>query len=103
LKGDAASLDVSSKKNLQKLEDIGEGLLDKHVSRVNLEMGKIESVRFGGSGHKSYKTNREQLIEYAKKLSEIRRAKKMKKEVAGISVSPLMEQLDSKVALSKVI
>jgi hypothetical protein len=103
LTGDAASLDVSTKENLKKLEDIGIGLLEKHVSTVNLELGKIESVRYQGSRDKPYKTNREQLTEFARKLSAIRRAKKIKKEIRNISVSPLMEQMDSTVALSKVI
>jgi patatin-like phospholipase/acyl hydrolase len=76
LNGDSASLDVSSESNLSKLEKIGEKLLEKPVSRVNLQMGTIEAVKFQDSNKKEYtKTNKQQLIEFAKKLSNIRRAK----------------------------
>ncbi|KAJ1688535.1 hypothetical protein LUZ63_019925 [Rhynchospora breviuscula] len=78
LSGTTTSLDVSAKENLEALEKIGDGLLEKPVSRVNLEMGIIESVKFKDSnnGHEYTKTNGEQLIEFAKELSRIRKARK---------------------------
>ncbi|KAF3339431.1 patatin-like protein 2 [Carex littledalei] len=82
LKGDTASLDISSKANLEDLEKIGDGLLQKPVSRVNLDKGIIEPVKFEDSKNKEKtKTNEEQLINFAKKLSDIRKAKleKLKK------------------------
>ncbi|KAJ4745202.1 Patatin [Rhynchospora pubera] len=78
LSGTTTSLDVSTKENLEALEKIGDGLLEKEVSRVNLEMGIIESVKFKdtNNGHEYTKTNREHLIEFAKELSRIRKARK---------------------------
>lgn len=44
LSGDASSVDISTKKNLDNLVKIGEQLLDKPVSRVNLDTGRNEPV-----------------------------------------------------------
>jgi hypothetical protein len=44
-----ASVDVSTKENLNKLVDIGETLLKKSESRVNLETGLSEPVENGGT------------------------------------------------------
>ncbi|XP_075483226.1 patatin-like protein 2 isoform X2 [Primulina tabacum] len=63
LAGDASSLDISTIKNLQSLVQIGDSLLKKPVSRVNLETGKPEAVP--GEG-----TNEEALVRFAKFLSE---------------------------------
>ncbi|XP_022155457.1 patatin-like protein 2 [Momordica charantia] len=65
LTGDVSSVDISTKANLQKLIDVGESLLKKPLSRVNLESGKFEPVNEG--------TNEEALIEFAKMLSEERK------------------------------
>lgn len=64
--GSASSVDVSTKENLLKLEQIGRDLLKKHVSRVNLETGLFEEV-------KGEITNEEALTRFAKLLSEERR------------------------------
>lgn len=61
--GDAASLDVASVKNMQTLVQIGESLLKKPVSRVNLETGRPEPVQ--GEGN-----NGEALGRFAKLLSD---------------------------------
>lgn len=61
--GDASSLDVATVKNLQTLVQIGDGLLKKPVSRVNLETGRPEPVQ--GEG-----TNEEALTRFAKLLSD---------------------------------
>ena len=42
LKGVVSSVDVATKENLEDLVNVGEGLLKKPVSRVNLETGLNE-------------------------------------------------------------
>ncbi|KAG6605268.1 Patatin-like protein 2, partial [Cucurbita argyrosperma subsp. sororia] len=66
LTGDAASVDIATAENLEKLVKIGEELLKKSVSRVNLETGRYEVVE--GEG-----TNEEALTEFAKLLHEERK------------------------------
>ncbi|XP_078156831.1 patatin-like protein 2 [Carex rostrata] len=66
LEGTTASMDNSSNQNLLKLVEIGNELLKKPVSRVNLENGNIEPVLNGG-------TNEEELIRFAKILTDERR------------------------------
>ncbi|URD86782.1 Patatin group A-3 [Musa troglodytarum] len=66
LTGETSSVDVSTKKNLQDLVDIGNNLLKKPVSRVNIETGQSEAV--DGEG-----TNEAALTAFAKKLSEEKR------------------------------
>lgn len=60
--GDAASMDIATTENMQTLVQIGNNLLKKPVSRVNLETGQYESVH--GEG-----TNEEALIHFANLLS----------------------------------
>ncbi|XP_065034174.1 patatin-like protein 2 [Musa acuminata AAA Group] len=69
LMGHASSVDVSTKENLLELVKIGESLLKKPVSRVNLETGDFEEVK--GEG-----TNAEALTRLAKILSEERHRRK---------------------------
>ncbi|KAB1220377.1 Patatin-like protein 2 [Morella rubra] len=71
LEGTEASVDVSTKSNLNKLVQIGESLLQKPVSRVNLETGLSEPVENGG-------TNEEALRKFAKILSQERRLREAK-------------------------
>ncbi|KAL3813595.1 hypothetical protein ACJIZ3_014863 [Penstemon smallii] len=66
LSGDASSLDISTTKNMQTLIQIGDSLLKKPVSRVNLETGRPEPVQ--GEG-----TNEEALARFAKLLSDERK------------------------------
>ncbi|XP_023007424.1 patatin-like protein 3 [Cucurbita maxima] len=66
LTGDTASVDIATAENLEKLVKIGEELLKKFVSRVNLETGRYEVVE--GEG-----TNEEALTEFAKLLHEERK------------------------------
>ncbi|KAL2240320.1 UNVERIFIED_CONTAM: Patatin-like protein 3 [Sesamum indicum] len=66
LAGDASSLDISTIKNMQTLVQIGESLLKKPVSRVNLETGRPEPVH--GEG-----TNEQALARFAKLLSDERK------------------------------
>ncbi|KAK2994428.1 hypothetical protein RJ640_001244 [Escallonia rubra] len=61
LTGAVSSVDIATKENLQDLVKVGEGLLRKPVSRVNMETGKVEPA-----GHE---TNEEALIRFAKMLS----------------------------------
>ena len=66
LTGGATYVDVATRENLEGLAEIGEGLLKKAVSRVNLETGKFEEVK--GEGN-----NAEALSDFAKLLSEERK------------------------------
>uniref|UniRef100_A0A0E0LVY3 Patatin n=1 Tax=Oryza punctata TaxID=4537 RepID=A0A0E0LVY3_ORYPU len=66
LTGSAGSIDDCSKENMDNLVKIGEKLLDKNVSRVDLETGHYVDVP--GEG-----TNRDQLAKFAKQLSDERR------------------------------
>ncbi|MCE5165644.1 hypothetical protein HAX54_011254 [Datura stramonium] len=66
LTGEAASMDVATIKNMQRLVQIGNDRLKKPVSRVNLDTGRYEEV--SGEG-----TNEEALIRFAKLLSEQRK------------------------------
>ncbi|KAL6982875.1 Proteolipid protein 2 [Sarracenia purpurea var. burkii] len=55
--GEVSSVDIATKKNLEDLVKVGEGLLKKPVSRVNLETGIVEPC--------NQETNEEALIRYA--------------------------------------
>ncbi|KAK1264291.1 hypothetical protein QJS04_geneDACA011893 [Acorus gramineus] len=60
----AASVDISTEENLQELLNFGERLLEKPVSRVNLETGKYTSVK------EEEETNAKALTRFANLLSE---------------------------------
>ncbi|XP_022928023.1 patatin-like protein 2 [Cucurbita moschata] len=64
--GDTASMDIATPQNLVKLVKIGEELLKKPVSRVNLETGRYETVDGEGS-------NEEALTKFAKLLHQERK------------------------------
>uniref|UniRef100_A0A803PF02 Patatin n=1 Tax=Cannabis sativa TaxID=3483 RepID=A0A803PF02_CANSA len=70
LVGNESSVDIATTENLQRLVDIGTKLLEKPVSRVNLETGKYEIVE--GEG-----TNAEALLNFAKLLSKERKSRLM--------------------------
>ena len=67
--GDAASSDIATNENMQRLVQIGNQLLKKPLSRMNLETGRFEVVL--GEG-----TNEEALIRFAKLLSEEKKLRK---------------------------
>ncbi|XP_059636792.1 patatin-like protein 2 isoform X2 [Cornus florida] len=71
LTGTDASVDVATKENLEKLVKVGEGLLKKPVSTVNLGTGLSVPVENGG-------TNGEALKKFAKLLSDERRVRELK-------------------------
>ncbi|KAL6995541.1 Proteolipid protein 2 [Sarracenia purpurea var. burkii] len=71
LTGSDSSVDVSTKENLDKLVKVGENLLKKPVSRVNLETGLSEPVKNGC-------TNEEALKKFAKLLSDEKRLRELK-------------------------
>ncbi|CAL0323776.1 unnamed protein product [Lupinus luteus] len=71
LVGANSSVDISTKENLQKLCEIGENLLKKPVSRINLENGRSEPIENG-------ETNEEALIRFAKILSHERKLREMR-------------------------
>ncbi|KAL9461432.1 hypothetical protein AB3S75_004430 [Citrus x aurantiifolia] len=63
LTGDAASVDIATEENMQRLVETGTKLLKEQVSRVNLETGRYEKVD-------GEVTNEEALAHFAKLLSE---------------------------------
>ncbi|XP_030538857.1 patatin-like protein 1 [Rhodamnia argentea] len=63
LKGTLSSVDTSTKENLEGLVKVGEHLLKKPVSRVNVETGRYEPIENAG-------TNKEALKRFAKLLSD---------------------------------
>ncbi|KAL3753898.1 hypothetical protein ACJRO7_001182 [Eucalyptus globulus] len=65
LSGLTSSMDVATKKNMNDLVKVGEGLLKKPVSRVNLDTGIFEPL--------NQETNEEALKRFAKLLSEEKR------------------------------
>ncbi|KAB2629720.1 patatin-like protein 2 [Pyrus ussuriensis x Pyrus communis] len=65
LRGTIASVDIATKKNLTNLVKVGEGLLKKPVSRVNLDSGRFKATK--------HETNAEALTRFAKLLSEEKR------------------------------
>ncbi|KAF9616346.1 hypothetical protein IFM89_029600 [Coptis chinensis] len=69
LTGDAATLDLATKENLQNLVKIGKDLLKAPVSRINLLTGKYEACR--GEG-----TNEEALAHFANLLSDERKLRR---------------------------
>ena len=64
--GNESSVDFATKENLQRLAEIGTQLLEKPVSRVNLETGRYEEIKDEG-------TNAQALTRLAKLLSEERK------------------------------
>ncbi|GKV30413.1 hypothetical protein SLEP1_g39224 [Rubroshorea leprosula] len=70
LKGVVSSVDVATKKNLDDLVKVGEELLKKPVSRVNLETGLYEPFDKG--------SNEEALKRFAKVLSEEKRLRDLR-------------------------
>ncbi|KAK7310494.1 hypothetical protein RJT34_08047 [Clitoria ternatea] len=66
-----SSVDISTKENLEKLCQIGENLIKKPVSRVNLENGMFEPLKNG-------ETNEHALTRFAKILSQERRVREMR-------------------------
>ncbi|XP_049934939.1 patatin-like protein 2 isoform X2 [Nymphaea colorata] len=70
LRGDATSVDISTEENLVNLVKAGEALLEKPVSRVNLETGVFEPIK--GEG-----TNKDALTRFAEKLSKERKSRLM--------------------------
>ncbi|XP_042437028.1 patatin-like protein 3 [Zingiber officinale] len=70
LTGTAASVDNSTKWNLRNLVRIGENLLEKPATRVNLETGQSVPVVDGEGGTMS---NKERLVKFAKTLSDERK------------------------------
>ncbi|KAM0856145.1 hypothetical protein ACQ4PT_049305 [Festuca glaucescens] len=68
LKGETASVDVSTPQNLNRLVDVGEALLKRPACKVNVETGKNEPDPKRG-------TNEDELIRFASMLSQERRAR----------------------------
>ncbi|KAK9067078.1 hypothetical protein SSX86_014402 [Deinandra increscens subsp. villosa] len=77
LTGDLASVDVTTKVNLDGLVKVGQGLLDNPVSRVNTDTGVFEPVSDGG-------TNREALKRFATRLSDERKVRESNSSNGGV-------------------
>ncbi|KAK1313263.1 Patatin-2-Kuras 1 [Acorus calamus] len=69
----AASVDISTEENLKELLNIGELLLKKPVSRVDLQTGKYTAVKVQGKEE----TNADALTQFAKLLSEEKKTKEI--------------------------
>ncbi|KAL0909045.1 hypothetical protein M5K25_023567 [Dendrobium thyrsiflorum] len=76
LMGSTSLLDISTTENLEELVKIGENLIKKNVSRVNIETGIYEPVKGGG-------TNEEALIHFANLLSKERKRRINGTKMAG--------------------
>jgi len=72
LKGETASVDVSTRENLNRLVGVGKALLKKPACKVNIETGRNEP-----DGHRG--TNEEELVHFAQMLVDERRARLQKK------------------------
>ncbi|CDP11077.1 unnamed protein product [Coffea canephora] len=70
LTGDLASVDVATEENLQNLVKVGENLLKKPVSRINLQTGVFEPLNKG--------TNEEALKRLAETLSKEKRLRDLR-------------------------
>ncbi|EOY10973.1 Phospholipase A 2A, IIA,PLA2A [Theobroma cacao] len=68
LKDSKVGMDNSNQENLQNLENIGNALLEKPVSAMNLETGLLKPIRGAG-------TNRAAITKLAKRLSEERKCR----------------------------
>ncbi|KAF0898903.1 hypothetical protein E2562_012610 [Oryza meyeriana var. granulata] len=73
LKGDTASVDVATPENLGALVNAGNQLLRRQASKVNIETGRNEAAMGRG-------TNEEELVRFARMLSQERRARLDKQE-----------------------
>ncbi|CAK9166468.1 unnamed protein product [Ilex paraguariensis] len=71
LSGNLSSVNVSTKENLENLVKVGEKLLKKPISRVNMDTGQNEPVEDGG-------TNMEALKTFAKLISDERKLRESK-------------------------
>ncbi|RDY06347.1 Patatin-like protein 2, partial [Mucuna pruriens] len=71
LTGTDSSIDIATKENLEKLGEIGERLLKKPVSKINLENGMLEALD-------NRETNENALRRFAKILSQERSLRKLK-------------------------
>lgn len=55
LSGTDSSVDISTKENMNKLVQIGETLLKKPISRVNLKTGLFEECKKGSTNEEALK------------------------------------------------
>ncbi|GLJ39136.1 hypothetical protein SUGI_0797650 [Cryptomeria japonica] len=82
LMGDAASVDISTKENLENLEEIGKELLKKYVSRADFQTGLFEEAYDEG-------TNGDRLIRFAKELSNERKVRIIARSSADTAQNPV--------------
>ncbi|XP_007047215.2 PREDICTED: patatin-like protein 1 [Theobroma cacao] len=78
LRGELASVDAATKENMDNLVKVGEDLLKKTVTRINLDTGLYEPIENGG-------TNEEALRRFAKLLSDEKKVRESKSPQAKAS------------------
>ncbi|GJN04891.1 hypothetical protein PR202_ga22471 [Eleusine coracana subsp. coracana] len=71
LMGDTSSVDIATKENMEALIQVGKNLLQKPVSRVNIDTGMFEPVPCGCKTNVI--TNEKALADFAEKLSAERK------------------------------
>ncbi|KAE8126195.1 hypothetical protein FH972_020936 [Carpinus fangiana] len=76
LSGEVSSVDIATKKNLDDLVEVGDELLKKRVSKVNLDTGL--EVNYG-----DHETNKEALTRFARLLSEEKQLRHANKSAAN--------------------
>ncbi|TKY57791.1 Patatin protein 2 [Spatholobus suberectus] len=76
LTGDLSSVDLATEKNLNDLVKVGESLLKKPVSKINLKTGIYEPAKY-------YETNEEALKRFAGRLSRQKRFRKSQMSANG--------------------
>lgn len=76
LSGALSSVDLATEKNLNDLVKVGESLLKKPVSKINLKTGVYEPT-------KTYETNEEALKRFAERLSKQKQFRKSQMSVNG--------------------
>ncbi|KAK3127719.1 hypothetical protein QOZ80_7AG0577520 [Eleusine coracana subsp. coracana] len=82
LNGTAATVDVATKENMAELVRIGEKMLARTVSRVDMETGKPVPVPEEG-------TNADALTRFAEQLSQERKARMLSTQLHHVPRSPL--------------
>ncbi|KAE8683342.1 Patatin-like protein 2 [Hibiscus syriacus] len=94
LSGELASVDITTEENLENLVKIGEQLLNKPVSRVDLGTGKFEPAAQG--------TNQEALIRLAHVLSEEKRLREMRSPKEVSKKKKINDNLDRKFKIPAI-
>ncbi|CAH2042637.1 unnamed protein product [Thlaspi arvense] len=85
LSGHVSSVDKATKENMKKLVKVGEGLLKKPISRVNIDTGIVEPW--------DKETNEEALRRFAKILSDEKRVRDMRSPHPVVAANQMKNQV----------